>query len=1825
MKKKQIFSAFLSLVLLLNIVSVSVWANDLAAEYPFGSFAQEQGTEEKIRVIVQVQNAGDVARVKQSVLQMQNTEIKQEYDLVFQGFSAEIPASQLALVKTLKGVKKVTRARVYYPTMASSKLLTQALSASEKFANRGEGMVVSIIDSGIDTEHKDLQTLSDPSKAKIKTPYPKNELNKDTRFTMKVPYGYNFSDASYLVKGLESNHGIHVAGIVGANASDEDVNTHQGIDGVASEVQLLAMKVFSNDVNKKGALDDDIVAAIEASIEHQADIINMSLGSESGFVDDEDPMQKAINAATAKGVLVVIAAGNDTAAFADEPSKASTKNVFGRDDIGLVSSPATARTALSVASYENTHKFAQVLTFTDGQENKSFEFKPAQGTHEAELAQFVYVGLGREEDYTTLNVNSLDGKFALIERGKITFVEKVTRAKEKGASGVLIFNNSDTEMTGMVLTGAPSDIFVVGANRNVGLAIKTALENNPDVQVRFHKDLQQADNQLKDDMSSFTSWGSTSNLDFKPEISGIGGHVYSLDNDNQYVSENGTSMAAPHVAGISAIVYSQLKKDLPGIANYADFVKKTLLNTAKILEDGHFEPRMPFSPRRQGAGLAQAQAAIENRVLVTFEDEKGDAVGALRSFTGQKTFSVVLKNYGSKELSFQLLPSTVQTTAVDEQAYVKQVASSATLTSSTQNITLAPNQSQKVSFVLDASSVTDDFVEGYIQFKSLQEGQPDVHFSYMGYAGDWNAESIFDVLDVVGNEDQIAYGQTRLLTIFRNPLNPFDQGKIVPLGIPVSENMQDAKAEAEHIAFSPNGDGFGDVILPQVGVLRSLEKIVFNVLDSNKEVVRTIGDSNYARKQSLADVIDRTKKGLPFIIYPYEEGIWDGLLYNKTSGEMEIAQDGQYYLQVLGRLGKDYDYQELLFPLKVDTVKPSIEVVPGADGQKYRLTDAGREIVFRVNDATGIASVYGKVGKVKYEAVKQDDGSYKIVLPYNTEASENLDIFVNDFAFNEAKETVKNIMGNSLSLTSWKEVVDKKINAIMGESVIGKTKNAQTAKIALKFVQQNVAEGETPAEVTTADFRVINGNFAPNTNYVLTKQGKYQVTLIEKDAQGTVLKETSLGLMVYDYTRPKVQFNYVEEIRDPALQKNPPAKPSSTYVEYAMQLNADGTATYTGTVSDNVFSPQELTMSIGLRENKVTINEDGSFTYVLRTPSAHFDFMNISQPSSTQGEELSSTLEGLDLATSALTPKTKGLERTYTISKYLPADTSNTTGNTAVAEVPFKLTTTPQYVLGLSNLTATDNTKVTERDGKFFFTIEGFTNKAANKVFVAGAEANTNATVDGGTRFEKEIEIFEGSNAVNIRVETADGERLYDTKVRILFDKQIPNLLLEKPSANLFTTEEKVNDQGEKVEVHYVETWEDFVLFEGKISDNGLGYSLTINSDMVANNGNDTVFGSSKYGSNEKAFTKKVLVQDGDLVLVQLEDSMGNKKEIHYVVKKIEKPFEENVELVDKLVKYENGSLEAQDFVASNPNGYAVSLAEPVDLSKVGTVLAKVRIHYHDNYIVEKEVPVEVRLPLEKALPDWYLEFLVYPDRKVENPANRDWVYSTPVPEKATQTTPVTATQAKPVTAKAPAQPASTASAKQATASQTTEATLQNKEIANKEKTASLVLTDKDLLALAEDLVLVVEKQVVETLAQAKELKDKDYSVLSLALVNTKTQEKQNLPKGTHQVKLPKEEGRMVEKVYLLKADGSLVDLDFTQNLQQILLNVEDDAKLVLVYPTEKVEESAPSQSVEPSVLPSEEKVVSQEAVPAWLYLVLAGSIVLLGLVTSLFFVAKKR
>lgn len=166
--------------------------------------------------------------------------------------------------------------------------LAQDLMALRRFRGdipltAGTGVVVGIVDSGIDPNHPLLPNVSGGA----------NMVLDETK-----------DDPGQIVDwgpaAVDGEHGTHVAGIVGARPAN-------GMDlaGVAPGVTLRSYRVFPHQGG--GATNYDIMNAIDRAVQDGCHVINLSLG---GGAEDE-AVRAAIGSALDNGVLVIAAAGND--------------------------------------------------------------------------------------------------------------------------------------------------------------------------------------------------------------------------------------------------------------------------------------------------------------------------------------------------------------------------------------------------------------------------------------------------------------------------------------------------------------------------------------------------------------------------------------------------------------------------------------------------------------------------------------------------------------------------------------------------------------------------------------------------------------------------------------------------------------------------------------------------------------------------------------------------------------------------------------------------------------------------------------------------------------------------------------------------------------------------------------------------------------------------------------------------------------------------------------------------------------------------------------------------------------------------------------------------------------------------------------------------------------------------------------------------------------------------------------------------------------------------------------------------------------------------
>ncbi|MFS1517023.1 S8 family serine peptidase [Bacillus sp. SCS-151] len=362
-------------------------------------------------------------------------------------------------------------------------------------------------------------------------------------------------------EGLPTLHGTHVAGIIAANGK---------VKGVAPEAEIIAYRALG-----PGGVgtSDQVIAAIEKAIEDQVDVINLSLGT---TVNGPDwPTSLALDKAVEQGIIAVTSSGNSG------PS------------IWTVGSPGTSLKSISVgASTPPMHNPFIKVAFHD----EEIELSTMQGSRAWDInkpTSFVLGGLGTKEDLVDVKE-----KIVLIERGKITFTEKALNAQEEGAVGVIIYNHKEGDFLG-TLEEQPT-IPVVSMSQKEGIWLKARHDEGKRL-------LYTSQRPSKDVLADFSSRGPvTYTWGIKPDIVAPGVAIDSTV-PNGYLQLQGTSMAAPHVAGACALIKQAHPDWTP------EQVKAALMNTAKTLtkEDGSL-----YEPYEQGAGRIQLAEAIRASTLV---------------------------------------------------------------------------------------------------------------------------------------------------------------------------------------------------------------------------------------------------------------------------------------------------------------------------------------------------------------------------------------------------------------------------------------------------------------------------------------------------------------------------------------------------------------------------------------------------------------------------------------------------------------------------------------------------------------------------------------------------------------------------------------------------------------------------------------------------------------------------------------------------------------------------------------------------------------------------------------------------------------------------------------------------------------------------------------------------------------------------------------------------------------------------------------------------------------------------------------------------------
>ncbi|MBY0755416.1 S8 family serine peptidase [Clostridium sardiniense] len=1371
-----------------EVVRLIVQLNEKSAAEKIGD--AKKATKADVNWVVKSQS-----NVKAKVEQITDSKVRNSYGNVINGFSIDAKRKDIDKIQDLSGVKKVTEAKVYYPTMATAKKLTQNINLWKDYKYKGEGLVVSIIDTGIDYTHKDMKSPSNEAKLKITNKKP-NGPGK--YYTEKIPYGYNFADKNdKIIDQSGSMHGMHVAGIVGADGNASDAEKGEAVQGVAPESQLLAMKVFSNNPNIKGAYSDDIVAAVEKSVELGADVINMSLGSVAGYVDANDPEQKAIKEATDAGVVCVVSAGNS--ATSTDPFVHKNQK-----DTATVGSPGLADDAIEVASYENTITTLNALTlkqngepsyigFTQGRVDPSDVFKS-----DKEL-EIVDCGLGKESDFKGKDVK---GKVALVQRGEISFVDKQNNAQNAGASAVIVYNKEEGYLN---MEEADSlKISALFVSKSDGLKLKSN-----GAKIKFEGKNSRIPNVAAGEMSSFTSWGPTPDLQFAPEITAPGGNIYSTLNNNRYGSKSGTSMAAPNTSGVTALVLQGLKErgiKLSG-RDLVIYTKNTLINTAEILNDKtHENNNLPYSPRRQGSGMVQAENALKNNVIAVGDD--GQATISLKEVGNSTSFNITLKNYGDKEETYSLeTPGGVLTSYEPEKAETQVMSydipfKNAKLSFDNKKVTVPANGTVKVKATLDIDKGAEknNYAEGYIRFKNENKDGISLVVPYMGFYGDWSAEKI--ISPMIWDNESKNYDISSFAVVPQS-------GNYNYAGFEGRDKDGKVKVNENKIAISPNKDNLSDEITPALYLLRNAKEISVDILDKDNNVIaKNVNKDINFHKKVLGE-----KGGKSASINGSIS--WNGKVYNKDTGKEEVAPEGQYYMRLNSKIDfKNAKTQQTLIPVKVDVTAPKIHITSKivSDNNDYKLTYT----VDENNSGVNASMVF--VNGDKVNAKSTDGKNYTADVKLKDNTNNVIEVAALDNAFNIGKEEVR---------VSTKKKVDPKVTFYNLES------GSQTNNKNL-VIKGNANEGIGKLKIKGIDVKIgVDGNFEVP---VTLDEGINYISVYAEDTDGNVVMDSSEKIYC-DTIAPVITLDNLAVSKDGVI-----TIPSNKLV---LKGNvSDNTIGYKFSINGEVLLNVSVDGEYGSDVTRRTFNKELSVNNnEVVTLKAEDSFGNTTinkykiNINPMLGVSLGNISNG-QIYNKDVNPSINFDENTYYV---------NTTLNGKPYKIGTPITNEGEYILEIS--AGLKNVKVLEARQIVKFSID----KTAPKIEVQGVENNkaynsavvptlnledgsslVSATLDGKP-YDFSAVLEEGNHKLNVKAKDLAGN-IGDYLINFAIDKTAPVVTVDGIENNGKYASEvkptiKVNEPNSKVKATL--NGEDY---DGKpIKDNGK-YILTVLATDPAGN-----------------------------------------------------------------------------------------------------------------------------------------------------------------------------------------------------------------------------------------------------------------------------------------------------------------------------------------------------------------------------------------------------
>jgi len=613
---------------------------------------------------------GDVLRAIGSLKAPSRIEVLYQVRNVLNGIAVRTDEAGAEMIRQIPGVKSVSVMELHERSHTNSVPVIGGPEVWESLGVLGEGIKIAVIDSGIDYLHTNFGGPGTPEAYAL----PTTELNQYFP-NVKVAGGWDFAGDAYNGSNvprpdpnpldcryeLGGGHGTHVAGSIAGYGVNADGTTYRGPydrniplesmrigPGVAPLAELYALRVFgctgSTGLTVQ-ALDWVVDPNGDGDYSDRMDVANLSLGSAFGGPDD--PSSRAANNAALAGVLLAISAGNSGDVYYISGSPGSATRVV---------TVAAQVDALDVVDGFRIDEPAAIAGIYGGSVGQSFDW--------AAMTEPVTAPVTYDPDNPggcdSWSEGALSGKIVLVDwvpAGHETFpcgsAARANNAAEAGAVGIIMAENGPFLTTAIAGNAAIPSILTTST---AGEAIKSELESG--VVATLSNEWLSTGKiyapERQDTLASFSSRGPTKGNALKPDIAAPGYSIFSAQSGSgtQGVSLNGTSMAAPHMAGVLAL----LREKNPSWS--VEEIKALAMNTA-----GHdiYADLGPGGDRygqsRVGAGRVDAAAAIAQKVVAYSADDPGavsvsfGAVEAVGTATFERTVRVV--NHGDRTVTYR--------------------------------------------------------------------------------------------------------------------------------------------------------------------------------------------------------------------------------------------------------------------------------------------------------------------------------------------------------------------------------------------------------------------------------------------------------------------------------------------------------------------------------------------------------------------------------------------------------------------------------------------------------------------------------------------------------------------------------------------------------------------------------------------------------------------------------------------------------------------------------------------------------------------------------------------------------------------------------------------------------------------------------------------------------------------------------------------------------------------------------------------------------------------------------------------------------------------